>query len=53
LNADSKLRQQYSDLKQQLAKKYKYNRGGYTKSKQAFINKVLSLVEKEKTTEKP
>jgi len=43
LNADFKLRKQYSALKQELAEKHTYNRGDYTKSKHEFIRKVLLL----------
>ncbi|MEM6319674.1 MAG: GrpB family protein [Bacteroidota bacterium] len=41
LNADFKLREQYSKLKQNLAKKYANNRGDYTKAKNEFISQVL------------
>ncbi|MEM6378933.1 MAG: GrpB family protein [Bacteroidota bacterium] len=43
LNSDEKLRKQYAELKQKLAKKYTNHRGEYTKAKNEFISKVLLL----------
>jgi GrpB-like predicted nucleotidyltransferase (UPF0157 family) len=49
LNSDNQLRKEYSKLKQILAKSFVANREEYTISKSKFIDKVLRLIEKERT----
>jgi GrpB-like predicted nucleotidyltransferase (UPF0157 family) len=49
LNADTRLRDEYLELKKKLAERYPHDRPKYTAAKDAFIKKVLRQIEEEKS----